>query len=149
MGRVSTHSRAEAAAMTARNIHKHRAVSTHSRAEAAALTHTQGGNNGNVSTHSRAEAAALFLWLHRYYGRFQHTAARRRLQQPSTTFCSETMFQHTAARRRLQQTAQCNRVLVVFQHTAARRRLLSPQIQLTFQGSVSTHSRAEAAACRS
>ena len=57
-------------------------------------------------------------------GRFQHTAARRRLDSP--IFCKfvVALFQHTAARRRLgifppSSVSGCP----LFQHTAARRRL--------------------------
>ena len=54
-------------------------VSTHSRAEAAALINTADRSGGSVSTHSRAEAAAPSLRIALVELRFQHTAARRRL----------------------------------------------------------------------
>ena len=82
---VSTHSRAEAAALFYQKQNKVRRVSTHSRAEAAAHTffytlcpqhsfNTQprgggcgriflvGRTYGKVSTHSRAEAAAHLIY---------------------------------------------------------------------------------------
>ena len=54
-------------------------VSTHSRAEAAAVLKRLFCVHLLVSTHSRAEAAApaILKWLYIYT--FQHTAARRRL----------------------------------------------------------------------
>ena len=55
---------------------------------------------------------------------FQHTAARRRLRQPSCAFVSAAQFQHTAARRRL---------LALMRHVGVAIR-------------VSTHSRPKAAA---
>ena len=56
--------------------------------------------------------------------KFQHTAARRRLDQILRTFAAKTEFQHTAARRRLALVACVDRLVkTVFQHTAARRRL--------------------------
>ena len=79
--RVSTHSRAEAAARTIIfDIHA-MIVSTHSRAEAAAAYSIRSFYDNQVSTHSRAEAAALLentTFLNMW---FQHTAARRRLQK--------------------------------------------------------------------
>ena len=54
-------------------------VSTHSRAEAAALRRSKMITLKEVSTHSRAEAAANSLHNPAYSDRFQHTAARRRL----------------------------------------------------------------------
>ena len=77
---VSTHSRAKAAA----ELHEHKQavclVSTHSRAKAAALPLSCASTTGAVSTHSRAKAAALCAFFQKRLRRFQHTAARRRLQ---------------------------------------------------------------------
>ena len=57
-------------------------VSTHSRAEAAAVERPADKQGNRVSTHSRAEAAArLKCLLSMYLFKFQHTAARRRLPQ--------------------------------------------------------------------
>ena len=58
INRVSTHSRAEAAAFFFRCSFFSATVSTHSRAEAAAPDGTVLLFNIHVSTHSRAEAAA-------------------------------------------------------------------------------------------
>ena len=54
-------------------------VSTHSRAEAAALDFIKVIRQSGVSTHSRAEAAANTDHLRIANPLFQHTAARRRL----------------------------------------------------------------------
>ena len=59
MIKVSTHSRAEAAAQVITKFSCLRVVSTHSRAEAAALNDEDLGHDEFVSTHSRAEAAAF------------------------------------------------------------------------------------------
>ena len=121
-------------------------VSTHSRAKAAAnisadiiafftCFNTQprgGGCQGSVkieftlkvSTHSRAEAAANAFAETAIAGNlFQHTATRRwlRKQKPKWTACK--MFQHTAARRRLHDSFHAAKNWLKFQHTAARRRL--------------------------
>ena len=144
-------------------------VSTHSRAEAAANfstimitniscfnTQPRGGGCGkfppipyrhsSVSTHSRAEAAAsIRIYLTRMILLFQHTAARRRLlmilgvmltiggfnTQPrgggcegkAVTAATVKPFQHTAARRRLRSLISSKISACEFQHTAARRRL--------------------------
>ena len=79
----------------------------------------------NVSTHSRAEAAACYR-------------AKIRMVQ--------FRFQHTAARRRLHAMLAGTQKGALFQHTAARRRLLEPSITEISNSTVSTHSRAEAAA---
>ena len=57
-------------------------VSTHSRAEAAAVCFEHQKHPFPVSTHSRAEAAAIMPSSMIYACRFQHTAARRRLLLP-------------------------------------------------------------------
>ena len=79
----------------------------------------------NVSTHSRAEAAACYR-------------AKIRMVQ--------FRFQHTAARRRLHAMLAGTQKGALFQHTAARRRLLEPSFTEISNSTVSTHSRAEAAA---
>ena len=56
--KVSTHSRAEAAAHSVPSLPNPITVSTHSRAEAAATKEIPKRVDTNVSTHSRAEAAA-------------------------------------------------------------------------------------------
>ena len=55
------------------------------------------------------------------------------------------MFQHTAARRRLNQQAWCADESPVFQHTAARRRLKDVAKGWLQKLRVSTHSRPKAA----
>ena len=77
-----------------------------------------------VSTHSRAEAAAT-------NGKLPY---------------QEILFQHTAARRRLLGKFEIFSILLLFQHTAARRRLLNQDCDGKICHTVSTHSRAEAAA---
>ena len=57
--RVSTHSRAEAAATHQKTTPQAMPVSTHSRAEAAAHDRLKAELWDAVSTHSRAEAAAI------------------------------------------------------------------------------------------
>ena len=77
---VSTHSRAEAAAPSYPLYHCATCgVSTHSRAEAAAITFLFNHRKQIVSTHSRAEAAAKNFLICDICCVFQHTAARRRL----------------------------------------------------------------------
>ena len=59
------------------------------------------------------------------YDKFQHTAARRRLDQRAGQEELDLMFQHTAARRRLALHPQAHHSDIRFQHTAARRRLVT------------------------
>ena len=100
--------------------------------------------------------------------RFQHTAARRRLDRhacspprprlvsthsrpkaagrPSCIKIGVFMpFQHTAARRRLAIQTTCRQTNGVFQHTAARRRLVTGFWGKFSGEEVSTHSRPKAA----
>ena len=99
-------------------------VSTHSRPKAAGLqdkTARIGGNGFNtqppeggwqtaidaqigqaVSTHSRPKAAGRIFWpVTNCPKKFQHTAARRRLELIRYRPRPKRLFQHTAARRRL------------------------------------------------
>ena len=79
------------------------------------------------------------------YVRFQHTAARRRLDKNLEKQCFKRGFQHTAARRRLgPENANCL-FDPRFQHTAARRRLANKFITRYNTIIVSTHSRPKAA----
>ena len=66
----------------ARNYRKkvRRIVSTHSRPKAAEFGRDGFAHFGEVSTHSRPKAAALAIFLVSIMRVFQHTAARRRLQ---------------------------------------------------------------------
>ena len=100
-------------------------VSTHSRAEAAAFGGIYVGVGLWVSTHSRAEAAADLGYSHLTHKLCFNT-------QPRGGGC----------------TNKNNRPCYssMFQHTAARRRLPSISTPFIFKTSVSTHSRAEAAA---
>ena len=101
-------------------------VSTHSRPKAAGLQamistfakfgfNTQPPEGGweifrfhlsfsNVSTHSRPKAAGTTSRKRMISPKFQHTAARRRLEANCRSFQGVKMFQHTAARRRLGHT---------------------------------------------
>ena len=81
----------------------------------------------------------------RFDSRFQHTAARRRLDADMRGSATEPMFQHTAARRRLAPVVPLPPLPPVFQHTAARRRLGQKQEMQVFDIEVSTHSRPKAA----
>ena len=55
-----------------------------------------------VSTHSRPKAAGNYTVVsNKVYDKFQHTAARRRLDVHILELHSNCLFQHTAARRRL------------------------------------------------
>ena len=69
---------------------------------------------------------------------------------PSSSSCSSFLlkFQHTAARRRLQPTFATLNNTERFQHTAARRRLHTFDVSSTLDKYVSTHSRPKAAAFR-
>ena len=77
---------------------------------------------------------------------FQHTAARRRLQNQRLKAELELLFQHTAARRRLQSLDAQGWSGRLFQHTAARRRLRIQGMHRRSIHPVSTHSRPKAAA---
>ena len=123
-----------------------------------------------VSTHSRTKAAARFASL-------QYCTPLGFNTQPHEGGCvpnmdtkyNEVEFQHTAARRRLQDKGfthyktdpvsthsrtkaaalSCLIICIVqhlFQHTAARRRLPKPVIEIRQHHIVSTHSRTKAAA---
>ena len=78
-----------------------------------------------VSTHSRPKAAAF---------------------KRAVRLVKIKLFQHTAARRRLQNEQYSDGVRWLFQHTAARRRLLLKLIYFYKDRLVSTHSRPKAAA---
>ena len=122
-----------------------------------------------VSTHSRPKAAGTVLLMQlQQLLAFQHTAARRRLENLMYDGYVEAGFQHTAARRRLgEQFVQQLRIDIVsthsrpkaagrawlfirrhairFQHTAARRRLEDWLEDYLIPNIVSTHSRPKAA----
>ena len=98
-----------------------------------------------VSTHSRPKAAGNTFANKTTTAKFQHTAARRRLEGPKSCAHFEAQFQHTAARRRLDELKGLDLVAIMFQHTAARRRLELWDSELTNLALVSTHSRPKAA----
>ena len=99
-------------------------VSTHSRPKAAGTSWLRSKNRRLVSTHSRPKAAGVVNgFAFGLFGKFQHTAARRRLEVAFEKVGSQAVFQHTAARRRLGPNRQSHCDDVEFQHTAARRRL--------------------------
>ena len=60
---------------------------------------------------------------------FQHTAARRRLDQADNFQLTLQQFQHTAARRRLATKSPNASSPYAFQHTAARRRLVGISVR--------------------
>ncbi len=76
---------------------------------------------------------------------FQHTAARRRLDEGLSIATEGILFQHTAARRRLDKASYEKWRADLFQHTAARRRLVIQCSQTFLTEIVSTHSRPKAA----
>ena len=121
---VSTHSRPKAAGDIQWDFYITMIVSTHSRPKAAGTSRVVAMILDNVSTHSRPKAAgnrpaqaphhpvrfnsqppeggwvaqlSQFLDI----GRFQLTAARRRLERPLLKHLTAKKFQLTAARRRL------------------------------------------------
>ena len=122
-------------------------VSTHSRAEAAATYLGRRSTIFQVSTHSRAEAAALYQLRYdtllecfntqpRGGGcfnspfsltssvKFQHTAARRRLRPlPSLSLALTNVSTHSRAEAAARRYNQFDNLERQFQHTAARRRL--------------------------
>ena len=114
-------------------------VSTHSRPKAAGERKRKTAKYNVVSTHSRPKAAGKSLNLRLGKVMFQHTAARRRLDNHVLNTVTICLFQHTAARRRLAETVIFHAVALRFQHTAARRRLAKPREQLvTHKGSFNT-----------
>ena len=122
-------------------------VSTHSRPKAAASTSTNNKTSIRVSTHSRPKAAAFYIYdCHSVDMEFQHTAARRRLQEIEQM--PEKHFQVSTHSR--PKAAACGSKIDTkhfkFQHTAARRRLLPAENMLHLAFKVSTHSRPKAAA---
>ena len=76
-------------------------VSTHSRPKAAGWCDNAVGFKCSVSTHSRPKAAGKELTASGSAELFQHTAARRRLEELTKWIGDINEFQHTAARRRL------------------------------------------------
>ena len=82
-------------------------------------------------------------------GLFQHTAARRRLPAHQKTTLQAMPGFNTQPRGGGCKTFSPGRYPpFLFQHTAARRRLLADKLTDALKDTVSTHSRAEAAAAR-
>ena len=88
-GGVSTHSRPKAAGNHTLTINFYIFVSTHSRPKAAGNEVYRGAVNRLVSTHSRPKAAGPDLCLRFWACRFQHTAARRRLDRLQAAYHSD------------------------------------------------------------
>ena len=100
---VSTHSRPKAAAPADLAAAKAWIVSTHSRPKAAARPTLGLQSAYQVSTHSRPKAAAIRDYTHgiSYQTKFQHTAARRRLQplpQPASAKAFTPLFRQAAGK---------------------------------------------------
>ena len=145
-------------------------VSTHSRAEAAALDCGLVKPLQFVSTHSRAEAAAVVnIIIVIYVSRFQHTAARRRLRDYCLTKKgAKEVSTHSRAEAAAKKDNKTNRINHVSTHSRAEAAAIKDFAmeinRLSFntqprgggcdlvtlpnghKGLVSTHSRAEAAA---
>ena len=146
--KVSTHSRAEAAALCiagsapTKKPFQHTAARRRLHLKISGLTAAQ-----EVSTHSRAEAAATFIVIWQVLSTmFQHTAARRRLQLSRPLSPPVLSFNTQPRGGGCRLPVGGFRAISPFQHTAARRRLLKEVYAATVTELVSTHSRAEAAA---
>ena len=115
----------------------HHPVSTHSRPKAAGSPISTIASFQPKFQHTaarrRLDTANVCLKL---FHLFQHTAARRRLVCIVVNFCSITSFQHTAARRRLVRLTRLQVSSHEFQHTAARRRLgcVNSFLHISFYG---------------
>ena len=78
--------------------------------------------------------------------KFQHTAARRRLENMSRVAKALAVFQHTAARRRLACRLSSSLDLPVSTHSRPKAAVAVFQVDVARTG-VSTHSRPKAAGC--
>ena len=164
---VSTHSRPKAAGLGDLMEWSNGGVSTHSRPKAAGNKSINRFKDFIVSTHSRPKAAGISTSLTNKTKGFQHTAARRRLVEFSTTINHRShVSTHSRPKaagakgikmqwKKLVSThsrpkaagAKFNEQLhkKQFQHTAARRRLGRSLKSLRLTRLVSTHSRPKAA----
>ena len=98
-----------------------------------------------VSTHSRPKAAGTICnQFPTIFIRFQHTAARRRLDLNRNAHYAVTVFQHTAARRRLDFFSIKQRVLHGF-NTQPPEGGWEDAKNTKAEARVSTHSRPKAA----
>ena len=79
------------------------------------------------------------------YSRFQHTAARRRLDVSTASIFANTLFQHTAARRRLGFVVNMMTFLSCFNTQPPEGGWLGLELSLELSLVVSTHSRPKAA----
>ena len=100
-------------------------VSTHSRPKAAgSVSVIACGSFADVSTHSRPKAAGYRCrCVSHGFGGFNTQPPEGGWIKLVFQFPTVTMFQHTAARRRLENFEAWARKRGMFQHTAARRRL--------------------------
>ena len=165
---VSTHSRPKAAGTTRRGRRFTMTVSTHSRPKAAGNFFGEHGRGAYVSTHSRPKAAGRVIFGRIALVRFQHTAARRRLDGSSRRLsplrvCFNTqppeggwgvqkngstppqVSTHSRPKAAGNVDELCFLAKEKFQHTAARRRLGRSSLQRFATMIVSTHSRPKAA----
>ena len=121
---VSTHSRPKAAGSYIAPFHAELFVSTHSRPKAAGHLLNKGLPHTLVSTHSRPKAAGTNdsnSWWN--FSCFNTQPPEGGWSSLETMLCQLFEFQHTAARRRLDDKLSKTVIDYLFQHTAARRRL--------------------------
>ena len=121
---VSTHSRPKAAGPDTALSAPYTPVSTHSRPKAAGDKKAFGVyKSAEVSTHSRPKAAGRAILLPSNMRRFQHTAARRRLER---FYAAQRQAEAVSTHSRPKAAGYLYlryTITVEFQHTAARRRL--------------------------
>ena len=144
---VSTHSRPKAAAEIQAIDSFAFSVSTHSRPKAADITPLPLGKEFYVSTHSRPKAAVTLLGLLRPFAPVSTHSRPKAAANWRRISIRIRRFQHTAARRRLERLGVIAEDALQFQHTAARRRLASRRHRRRCPA-VSTHSRPKAAGTR-
>ncbi len=120
-------------------------VSTHSRPKAAGDNAISSGAAIIVSTHSRPKAAGAAIVRPLILPKFQHTAARRRLDNELGMPIPKSQFQHTAARRRLGPIDEALLdSLLVSTHSRPKAAGVDGQ-PFDLSAAVSTHSRPKAA----
>ena len=98
-------------------------VSTHSRPKAAGGNGTKEISWAWVSTHSRPKAAGGEADIYQAAADVSTHSRPKAAGRRKVSLCACSMFQHTAARRRLEDAIMQGVPLPKFQHTAARRRL--------------------------
>ena len=145
MWQVSTHSRPKAAGSLNQQTILFYKVSTHSRPKAAGDNAISSGAAIIVSTHSRPKAAGAAIVRPLILPKFQHTAARRRLDNELGMPIPKSQFQHTAARRRLGPIDEALLdSLLVSTHSRPKAAGVDGQ-PFDLSAAVSTHSRPKAA----